>query len=343
MQKQYVQAVKHENDRQIIWEFGTRCCYRGDNENLMKMHPLGSGVNTRNQFIGQKEKSLSGKRIGIFGKGGSGKSTVTVLLAEVLNNSGYKICILDADSTNIGLNNALGIEDPPTPMMEYFGGMIFSGGLVTCPVDDPTPLSGSKIYLDELPEKYYAQNRSGITLLTAGKIGKEGPGAGCDGPISKIARDLKIHDQGGPLLTLIDFKAGFEAVVIVDPTYAAVEMAVNMRDTIEQIKKGNRPATQHLEDASLVAVAHQIFEEARIKGALIVLNKISKKDVERYLQARLDERGIQPIGIIHDYSAITFSWLNGMRLTITEAHDEILHIVKELEAAESTYVQPKTK
>lgn len=193
---------------------------------------------------------LSGKRLGFFGKGGSGKSTAVVFLARGLRDRGYEVCVLDADSTNIGLPLALGIEGSPKSLLDYFGGMVFSGGLVTCPVDDPTPLADSDISLDELPPQYYQQNRAGITLLVAGKIGDQGPGAGCDGPVSKIARDLRISKCGEAPVTLVDFKAGFEdiargvitgldwAIVLVDPTIAAVEMAINMRNMIKQMKNG---------------------------------------------------------------------------------------------------------
>ena len=82
----------------------------------------------------EKKKTLAGKRIGVFGKGGCGKSTAVVLLARALKDRGYEICVLDADSTNIGLDQALGLDKFPESLIDYFGGMVFSGGAVTCPV-----------------------------------------------------------------------------------------------------------------------------------------------------------------------------------------------------------------
>jgi CO dehydrogenase nickel-insertion accessory protein CooC1 len=299
---------------------------------------------------------LAGKRIGVFGKGGSGKSTAVVLLAMHLRDLGYEVCVLDADSTNIGLSLVLGIDQPPEPLMEYFGGMVFSGGLVTCPVDDPTLLPGSEIYLDRLPPKYYRQNPAGITLLVAGKIGEQGPGAGCDGPVSKVARDLRIYGRTEDPVTLVDFKAGFEdtargvitgldwAIVIVDPTIAAVEMAINMRHMINQIRNGKLPATRHLETIELVAMANKHFTEASIKGALYILNRIRNAETEDYLQTALAVRGIKPGGIIHEDQAISISWLKGIPLEVKKSRDDLIGFIEKLEAAESLYsAQPDFK
>ena len=87
--------------------------------------------------MAEKMKALSGRRIGIFGKGGAGKSTVVILLAKALRNCGYEICVLDADSTNVGFHLAMGLNKSPVPLMQFFGGTVFIGGPVTCPVDDP--------------------------------------------------------------------------------------------------------------------------------------------------------------------------------------------------------------
>ena len=292
-----------------------------------------------------EEKTLIGKRIGIFGKGGSGKSTLAVLLTRALRDQGYHVCLLDADSTNMGLAQALGFDRSPEPLLGYFGGMVFSGGAVTCPVDDPTPLPGADISIDSLPSKYFVQGDE-ITLLLAGKIGSQGPGAGCDGPVSKIARDLRVHIKESPVVTLVDFKAGFEdsargaitsldwAVVVVDPTLAAIEMASDMRDMVVRMKAKELPATMHLESPELVALANRIFIEAKIKGVLCVMNRVQNADMENYLRMELTQRSIHPIGVIHDDLSMYIAWLKGMPLDGVKAKQEASRIAKALEAAE---------
>ena len=294
----------------------------------------------------EKMKILAGKRLGVFGKGGSGKSTAVVLLAKTLSDRGYPVCVLDADSTNVGLHQALGLGRSPVSLMDYFGGTVFGGGTVTCPVDDPTPLAGAEISLSRLPSKYYGQTQTGLVFLTAGKIGDQGPGAGCDGPISKIARDLRIVVEGEDPVTLVDFKAGFEdsargvittldwALVIVDPTSASLQMAANMKELVDQIKAGILPATAHLESPALVAVANRIFREATIKGVSFVLSRIEDETMEAYLREKLAEKGIRPIGTVRRSPSISLSWLKGLPLDVAGTREQLEGIAGELEAAE---------
>ncbi|HLE50506.1 MAG TPA: P-loop NTPase [Anaerolineales bacterium] len=288
---------------------------------------------------------LSGKRIGLFGKGGSGKSTVTVLLARALRERGYSVCVLDADSTNIGLFRIFDIARSPKPLMEYFGGMIFSGGVVTCPVDDPIPLAGAEIKLETLHPEYYAKSPDGIIFLIAGKIGDQGPGAGCDGPVAKIARDLHIYIQGESPVTLVDFKAGFEdtargvltgldwAIVVVDPTTTSVEMAANMKHMLEQIQADILPATAHLKSPELIAWANKIFTEACIEDIWFVLNRVQGAEEEEYLRKGLSEKGIEPIGVVHQDPSISRSWLKGTPIKADDAMLEVQKILDRLEDA----------
>jgi CO dehydrogenase nickel-insertion accessory protein CooC1 len=294
--------------------------------------------------MAKSSHSLEGKRIGVFGKGGSGKSTFVTLLATALQERNYEICVLDADSTNVGLAQALGADTPHQTLVDYYGGMVFSGGRVTCPVDDPTPLENAELSLNKLPPQYYARNEDGITILNAGKIGEQGPGAGCDGPISKIARDLVISTANGKPITLIDFKAGFEdsargvmtnldwAVVTVDPTVASLTIAANMRDMVEQIKRDVLPATAHLESQKLITLANRIFTEARIEAVLVILNRVPNPEIESYLREKLSQVAIEPVGVIYEDSAIPPAWLQGKPINSIAALRHTRIIVDRLEA-----------
>ena len=294
----------------------------------------------------KREKKLEGKRLGIVGKGGAGKSTITVLVANALQERGYKVCILDADSTNVGLHQALNLENPPASLIDFYGGMVFSGGAVTCPVDDPTPLANAEISLSEIPTTYYADNQDGITLLTAGKIGDLGPGAGCDGPINKIARDVRIHIKGMQPVTLVDFKAGFEdsargaitsldwVLVVVDPTMAAIQMAIHMKEMVEKLKAGAPPATEHLESLELKQLAQTIFREAKVKEVLAILNRVNDEDTKAYIRERLLQGGVQPIGTIMEDSRLMVAWLKGFPLESSTLEDGPESIVKALEELE---------
>jgi CO dehydrogenase nickel-insertion accessory protein CooC1 len=291
----------------------------------------------------QKKLGLfAGKRIGIFGKGGAGKSTFIVLLARALHACGHQVCIVDADSTNVGLSQALGSDSVPKALLNYYGGMIFNGGKVTCPVDDPTPLQGAEIYFDEIPPQYYAFTKEGIALLIAGKIGDLGPGAGCDGPISKIARDITLHRREQEPVTLIDFKAGFEdsargavtsldwAIVVVDPTKASIEIAANMRDMVRKIQADTLPATAHLENPEMVDLANRIFTESKIKDVFIVLNKVPNAEIEDYLREKLLKKDIMPLGVIHEDPTIPVAWLKGDPLNAKVVMGEVQLILDKL-------------
>lgn len=294
--------------------------------------------------MNDSQQPLAGLRIGFLGKGGSGKSTALVLVAEALRRRGYEVCVLDADSTNVGLHRALGLFTAPLPLLEYLGGMVFSGGLVTCPVDDPTPLAGANLDLARLPSEYRGCTDDGILVLTAGKIADKGPGAGCDGPISKIARDVRLHIGDTVPVTLIDFKAGFEdsargavnsvdwMVVVVDPSNAAIQLAFDLKQMVEQTRAGIQPATEHLDSPDMVALARRFFSEAKVEDVFVLLNRVRDDEMESYLLERLAEGGMEPIGAIPEDPAITTAWLRGASLTgyRREIGDEILLAMEDL-------------
>jgi CO dehydrogenase maturation factor len=285
---------------------------------------------------------LLGSKIGIFGKGGAGKSTVTVLLARALHRQGHEVVVVDADSTNVGLAEALGFERTPTPLVDHFGGMVFGGGAVTCPVDDPTPLPGADLDLDSVDTTYVGRTE-GIRLLVLGKMGGLGAGSGCDGPISKIARDLRPHEGDRDAVTLLDFKAGFEdsargvligidaAVAVVDATPAAVHMAADLTHAVDAVRQGALPATAHLGDAAQVELARQLYRGARVRGVVPVLNRIGDAETEHFVRGRLRELGVEPAATIPETPTITRAWMQGETLGADAFRQPMDRVIESLE------------
>lgn len=61
-------------------------------------------------------------KICICGKGGTGKSTVVVLLADALKRAGKDVIVLDSDESNSSLFCMLGFDKSPRPLMDMVGG-----------------------------------------------------------------------------------------------------------------------------------------------------------------------------------------------------------------------------
>ncbi len=60
-------------------------------------------------------------KILIGGKGGSGKSTLSILLAKALKSAGHPVLLVDADESNLSLHRLLGAPAPENLMKEMGG------------------------------------------------------------------------------------------------------------------------------------------------------------------------------------------------------------------------------
>jgi len=282
-------------------------------------------------------KPLLGMRIIICGKGGGGKSTITALMAEVLSEKEYEVHVVDGDPSNPGLYRMLGFEEAPEPLMVFFGGTVFTGGKVTCPVDDPFPLPGGKIDLDELPGKYFKQ-KNGITFFRTGKI--QVAFEGCDGPADKIARDFIVP---GDQVTLVDIKAGLEhfgrgveinfdgIITVIDPNVIAFQIAERVKKMIEEIKSGISPAVSHLEDPKDVEMIRKLAKSAKIRYAWAILNKVNSEETESVMTMELGKRGIEPIGSVRYDPEIFKSCLEDTPIRESGAKKDVGEIINRLE------------
>jgi CO dehydrogenase nickel-insertion accessory protein CooC1 len=204
-------------------------------------------------------------------------------------------------------------------------------------------MAQARVRADQLPSQYVGQTPEGIRVFLAGKIGPLGPGAGCDGPITKIARDFAFETEGAPPVTLLDFKAGIEdvsrgvitsldwVIVVMDPSHAGVRAAVTMKTLLNQMQAGHLPATRHLASPELVEMTRRAYQTARTQGVLYVLNKVPDPDTEHFLWQRLMEAEINAVISIPEDSSIRRSWLEGVALHSAPAEAEAAKIVRALE------------
>jgi CO dehydrogenase nickel-insertion accessory protein CooC1 len=124
-------------------------------------------------------------------------------------------------------------------------------------------------------------------------------------------------------VTLIDFKAGFEdssrgvvtgldlLIVVVDPTQASLTLSRDISGMLEGLRAGKLPATAHLDDPELIAMAQRLYQESRLRETLFLLSKVPDEETERFLRQQLARDGIEPIGTLYEDPAIAHAWLHG--------------------------------
>lgn len=173
----------------------------------------------------------------ISGKGGSGKSTISTLIARALAAHGYQVLLVDADESNFGLGRLLGVSSP-VHLMDHFGGKkhfkknwmgTASDGLFK----DHTPV-------DDIPEDCISRT-DGVKLMVVGKIHTHGEGCACPmGVLSKSV--LSKLDVKKDEVVVVDTEAGVEhfgrrvdgecdlILGVVDPSYESFMLANKMLD-----------------------------------------------------------------------------------------------------------------
>jgi CO dehydrogenase maturation factor len=184
-------------------------------------------------------------KILICGKGGSGKSTLSTLIAKRLNTMGYKILLVDADESNFGLHRLAGMPLPQDIMGNLGGKKEFKKKMnQTFPADDK-PFS-QNTGIDELPEICVTKT-NGIRLAVIGKIHHYGEGCACAiGLLSKqILANLAIEKDE---IVIVDTEAGIEhfgrrldaecdlILGVIDPTFESLMMSKKIQEMAEQAK-----------------------------------------------------------------------------------------------------------
>lgn len=188
-------------------------------------------------------------KILVCGKGGSGKSTITSLLAKKAANKGYKVLVVDMDESNFGLHKQLGVK-LPEGLMNFFGGKKSIAEKLLTSVKQrkgEVKIFNEKWRLKDLPKEYLAE-KNGIKLLTIGKI--HGFGEGCACPMGALTRvfleNLELDEHE---VVFVDTDAGIEhfgrgveagcdvVLVVLDPTYESIQLSKKISQMAKTIGK----------------------------------------------------------------------------------------------------------
>lgn len=174
----------------------------------------------------------------VCGRGGSGKSTVVTMLADVLGKRG-KVLVVDTDESNLGLGKMLGVQTPEKTLMDELGGKKAAMEQITAALKsnftEEISMLPEESSIDQLPPKSVSWKES-VGLLQIGKIEHSHEGCAC--PMGSLAREFlnKLKNKLDEWV-LVDTEAGVEhfgrgvfegvdaVLMIVDPSHEAILLA----------------------------------------------------------------------------------------------------------------------
>jgi CO dehydrogenase maturation factor len=230
-------------------------------------------------------------KISVCGKGGSGKSTMVALLANVAQKKGYRVLVVDADESNSGLFRMLGLAGPPTPLMDLVGGK----ESLKAKMGNANILSESHIVTDDIPNECLLQ-RNRIKFVAIGKILQSLEGCAC--PMGVLSREfLKKLTLQDDELVIVDMEAGVEHFGRgVDTSIDSVLIVIE--PPLESINVGQK--------------IHELAIGMGVKNVWGIINKSPSLDVVIRLKKELRARNIDIAGVINFDSGIFYSSMEGV-------------------------------
>jgi CO dehydrogenase maturation factor len=226
-------------------------------------------------------------KISVCGKGGSGKSSIVTLLANLARDRGYAVLVVDSDESNSGLYRMLGFDTPPVPLMELVGGKksILRQMKSAPPLSDSAQplnvLARPQVSTADIPYPHILA-RDGISLVCIGKILQSLEGCAC--PMGVLSREflsrLRLKDDE---LAIVDMEAGVE------------HFGRGVDTSIDEVLTVVEPS---LESVTLAERVNSLAAGSGVGRSWAVLNKVTSPEMESKLKEDLARRGITVIGAI---------------------------------------------
>ncbi len=208
-------------------------------------------------------------KLAITGKGGTGKTTLSVLLARSFAEDGRKVILVDADpATNLATTLGIANAEKITPISEM---RELIEERMEVDYDRPAAMYKLNPKVDDIPEKYWVE-KDGIKLLVMGTI-QEG-GSGCACPQNSFLKALLMNlFLGRDEVIILDMEAGIEHIG--RGTAAAVDAFIVMLEASRQSMETGRKIAR-------------LAEQIGIRKVLAVGSKIRNDRQQKFIQDNVD-------------------------------------------------------
>jgi CO dehydrogenase maturation factor len=213
----------------------------------------------------------------ICGKGGSGKSTASALIAREIKARGEKVLVVDTDESNFGLYKQLGLNQPKD-FMDSFGGKRGLGEKMRMSrraEGEKKPNLLDEFAIDDIPSELIV-GEDGLKLVAIGKIHDYGEGCAC--PMGRLAREFIEKLKADGMHVVVDTDAGIEhfgrgveagcdkILVVIDPSYESVQLSSKIAEMGAKINKPVFFLLNRMNDDA--SELRELVDADRIVGAL---------------------------------------------------------------------------
>lgn len=251
-------------------------------------------------------------KVMLCGHGGSGKSTVTAMMARYLAANGQKVLVMDADTSSRALSSLVGLRRPERSLSDELGGpeaLTRKLGAYLAPCGEQK----CRIHVDELPAACTSR-RDCLALLEVGKAWPGGEDAGHI--LDELGRTVLSRLDDRNWWVLVDNEAGMDR-------YGSCHRCT---DAFLFVSDGS------LESLESAAFATRLFLEVE-KPLLTLLNRVEPGSVDE-IGLRAKRLGVSIDGIIPPEPGVPEAVAEGRPVPLKGAAATVIgQVLSRLESA----------